>query len=44
MRLALKDNAELMAKIEDEVREKFGVKKPEKPAPAEKPPEKEKKR
>jgi recombination protein RecA len=44
VRLALKDNAELLAKIEDEVREKFGVKKPEKPAPAEKPPEKEKKR
>jgi recombination protein RecA len=44
VRLALKDNAELMAKIEDEVREKFGVKKPEKQAPAEKPPEKEKKR
>jgi recombination protein RecA len=44
VRLALKDNAEMLAKIEEEVREKFGVKKPEKPAPAEKPPEKEKKR
>ena len=44
VRLALKDNAEMLAKIEGEVREKFGVKKPEKPAPAEKPPEKEKKR
>jgi len=44
VRLALKDNAELMARIEDEVREKFGVKKPEKQAPPEKPPEKEKKR
>jgi len=44
VRLALKENAELLAKIEDEVREKFGVKKPEKQAPAEKPPEKEKKR
>ncbi|HTZ38517.1 MAG TPA: recombinase RecA [Syntrophales bacterium] len=44
VRLALKDNAELLAKIEDEVRAKFGLKKPEKPAPAEKPPEKEKKR
>lgn len=44
VRLALKDNAELLAKIESEVREKFGVKKPEKQAPPEKPPEKEKKR
>lgn len=44
VRLALKDNAELLAKIEDEVRDKFGVKRPEKPAPPEKPPEKEKKR
>ena len=44
VRLALKENAELLARIEDEVREKFGVKKPEKQAPAEKPPEKEKKR
>jgi recombination protein RecA len=40
VRLALKDNKELMAKIEDEVREKFGVKKAA--PPAEKPPEKEK--
>ena len=44
VRLALKDNAELLAKIEDEVREKFGVKRPEKQAPPEKPPEKEKKK
>ena len=44
VRLALKENAELLAKIEGEIREKFGVRKPEKEAPAEKPPEKEKKR
>jgi recombination protein RecA len=40
VRLALKDNKELMAKIEDEVREKFGIKKAA--PPVEKPPEKEK--
>jgi len=40
VRLALKDNKELMARIEDEVREKFGVKKAV--PPVEKPPEKEK--
>ncbi len=40
VRLALKDNKELMAKIEDEVREKFGLKKAA--PPVEKPPEKEK--
>jgi len=40
VRLALKDNKELMARIEDEVREKFGVKKAA--PPVEKPPEKEK--
>jgi recombination protein RecA len=44
VRLALKENADLLAKIEGEIREKFGVRKPEKEAPAEKPPEKEKKR
>jgi recombination protein RecA len=40
VRLALKDNKEMMAKIEDEVREKFGIKKAV--PPVEKPPEKEK--
>src|SRR5512137_233377 len=40
VRLALKDNKELMARIEDEVREKFGVKKAA--PPVEKTPEKEK--
>jgi recombination protein RecA len=44
VRLALKENADLLAKIEGEIREKFGVRKPEKETPAEKPPEKEKKR
>jgi recombination protein RecA len=40
VRLGLKDNKELLARIEDEVREKFGLKKPA--PPEEKPPEKDK--